>query len=100
MGDYVEAEWLALQQDEADDYVIATGEAHSVQEFVDEAFAVVGLDPKQYVKSSKEFFRVTPTSTLTGDSSKARKILGFSPKVNFSKLVKMMVEADLEREKQ
>ena len=99
-GDYVEAEWLALQQDEADDYVIATGKAHSVQEFVDEAFAVVGLDPKKYVKSSKEFFRVTPTSTLTGDSSKARKILGFSPKVNFSKLVKMMVEADLEREKQ
>ena len=99
-GDYVEAEWLALQQDEADDYVIATGKAHSVQEFVDEAFAVVGLDPKKYVKSSKEFFRVTPTSTLTGDSSKARKILGFSPKVNFSKLVKMMVEADLDREKQ
>tara|TARA_A100001037_G_scaffold306243_1_gene350140 strand:- start:590 stop:1567 length:978 start_codon:yes stop_codon:yes gene_type:complete len=99
-GDYVEAEWLALQQDEADDYVVATGKAHSVQEFVDEAFAVVGLDPKKYVKSSKEFFRVTPTSTLIGDSSKARKILGFSPKVNFSKLVKMMVEADLEREKQ
>jgi|TARA_B110000263_G_scaffold1526_2_gene1266 GDPmannose 4,6-dehydratase len=98
-GDYVEAEWLAVQQDQADDYVIATGEAHSVQDFVDAAFATVGLDPEQYVKSSQEFYRVTPTSTLVGNSEKAREILGFNPKVSFSNLVRMMVENDLEIEK-
>ncbi len=98
-GDYVEAEWLALQQDKADDYVIATGEAHSVQDFVDAAFATVGLDPKDYVKSSQEFYRVTPTSTLVGNSAKAREVLGFHPKVSFSNLVRMMVENDLEMEK-
>ena len=98
-GDYVEAEWLAVQQEEPDDYVIATGEAHSVQDFVDEAFKVAGLDSERYVKSSSEFYRVTPTSTLVGDSTKAREILGFRPRINFQELVKMMVEADLERER-
>jgi GDPmannose 4,6-dehydratase len=98
-GDYVEAEWAAAQMEKADDYVIATGEAHSVQDFVDAAFSVVGLDPKNHVKTSSEFFRPTPTSTLIGDYSKAKEALGFEPKTRFKDLVRMMVEADLERER-
>jgi len=95
-GDYVEAMWLMLQQDKADDYVIATGENHSVEEFVKEAFQVVGISNWQkYVKISKAFIRPAEVDFLIGDSSKARKVLGWKPKVNFGQLVKMMVEEDI-----
>lgn len=94
--DYVEAMWLMLQQDKADDYVIATGENHSVEEFVKEAFQVVGISNWQkYVKISKAFIRPAEVDFLIGDSSKARKVLGWKPKVNFGQLVKMMVEEDI-----
>lgn len=98
-GEYMEAAWNILQQDDPDDYVIGTGEAHSVQEFVNEAFKCAGLDPAQYVESSCEFIRPTATSTLIGNISKARKSFGFDPKVRFKELVKLMVDADLEIEK-
>ena len=96
-GDYVEAMWLMLQQKKPDDYVIATGENHSVAEFVQEAFKVAGiLDWKKFVKVSKEFFRPAEVDFLIGDYSKAKKILGWKPKVTFRELVKMMVEADIQ----
>lgn len=98
--EYMEAAWQMLQLDEPNDFIIATGEAHSVQEFVEEAFAVVNLNPEEYVVSSQEFFRPTKTGALIGDISKARTIFGFEPKVKFQELVKLMVEADLEAEKQ
>jgi GDPmannose 4,6-dehydratase len=100
-GDYVEAMWLMLQQKEPDDYVIATGENHSVQEFVQEAFSVVGItDWEKHVISNKEkHMRPAEVDYLIGDASKARKVLGWEPKTSFKDLVKMMVEADLEREK-
>ena len=95
-GDYVEAMWMMLQQQKPDDYVIATGENHSVREFVAEAFKVIGITNWQkYVKTSKEFIRPAEVDFLIGDSSKARKVLGWEPKVNFKELVKMMVEADI-----
>ena len=95
-GDYVEAMWLMLQQREPDDYVIATGENHSVQEFVEEAFKVVGISNwKKYVKTSKELYRPAEVDFLIGDATKARKALGWKPKVSFSDLVKIMVEADI-----
>jgi len=95
--EYMEAAWTMLQQEEPDDYVIATGKTHSVEEFVDAAFSVVGLTSSDYVQTSREFVRSTKTSTLKGDISKARGF-GFEPKVGYSQLVKLMVEADLERE--
>lgn len=98
--EYMEAAWRMLQQDTPDDYIIATGEAHSVKEFVDEAFAAVGLDPGKHVETSAEFLRPSKTSALIGDTSKARQAFGFNPKVRFKELVKLMVEADLEKEKQ
>ncbi|MBI3282531.1 GDP-mannose 4,6-dehydratase [Candidatus Curtissbacteria bacterium] len=95
-GDYVEAMWLMLQQDKPDDYVIATGSNHSVAEFAREAFKVAGVDNfRKYVRVSKEFIRPAEVDFLIGDSSKARKILGWKPKVTFRQLVKMMVEADI-----
>lgn len=95
-GDYVEAMWLMLQQSKPDDYVVATGENHSVKEFVEEAFKVIGIsDWKKYVKTSKEFIRPAEVDFLIGDSAKARRVLGWKPKVNFKQLVKMMVEADI-----
>jgi GDPmannose 4,6-dehydratase len=94
-GDYVEAMWLMLQQDVADDYVIATGETYSVKEFLDEAFGYVGLDWKKYVEISEKYFRPAEVDLLIGDATKARKNLGWKPKVNFKELVKMMVDADL-----
>ncbi len=95
-GDYVEAMWLMLQQEKADDYVIATGENHSVEEFVKAAFEVIGVNNwKKYVKISKEFMRPAEVDFLIGDASKARKILGWTPKISFKALVKMMVEADI-----
>jgi GDPmannose 4,6-dehydratase len=96
-GDYVQAMWLMLQQGEPDDYVIATGETHSVKEFVELAFSYVGLDWKKYVISDKKYFRPAEVDLLIGDSTKARQKLGWKPKVNFKQLVEMMVEEDLKR---
>jgi GDPmannose 4,6-dehydratase len=94
-GDYVEAMWLMLQQPKADDYVIATGETHSVREFLEEAFGIVGLDWQKYVEIDQKYFRPAEVDLLIGDPSKAKKILGWEPKVKFKDLVKMMVEADI-----
>jgi GDPmannose 4,6-dehydratase len=94
-GDYVEAMWMMLQQQRAQDYVIATGETYSVREFLDEAFGYAGLDWKRYVKISEKYLRPAEVDLLIGDSSKARKELGWKPKVHFKELVKMMVDADL-----
>ena len=96
-GDYVRAMWLMLQQDTADDYVIATGEAHSVRELVEEAFGRVGLDWEEYVRMDPRFLRPAEVDHLIGDSSKARQVLGWTPSVDFRGLVHMMVDADLER---
>jgi len=96
-GDYVEAMWLMLQADEPDDYVIATGEEHSVQEFVDVAFAHAGLDPTQHVKTDPEFLRPAEVDHLVGLADKARTQLGWQPRVPFKELVEMMVDADLDR---
>jgi len=95
--DYIEAIWLMIQQKEPDDYVIATGEAHSVQEFVEKAFDVVGLDWQEYVKVDKRFFRPLDVPCLAGDHSKAEKKLGWKPRVKFDELVKIMVKEDLRR---
>ncbi len=95
-GDYVEAMWLMLQQEIADDYVIATGENHSVEEFIKVAFEVIGeKNWKKHVKISKEFMRPAEVDFLIGDASKAKKVLGWTPKVSFKELVKVMVEADV-----
>jgi GDPmannose 4,6-dehydratase len=93
-GDYVEAMCLMLQSDEPDDYVIATGEEHSVQECADIAFAHAGLDWNQYVKTDSEFLRPAEVDHLVGDATKARKQLGWQPRVSFKELVEMMVDAD------
>jgi GDPmannose 4,6-dehydratase len=95
--DYMEGAWRMLQADEPDDYVLATGEAHSVQEFLDEAFAYAGLDPAQYVKIDARYFRPAEVDALVGDASKARVKLGWEPTVRFHELVRMMVDADRER---
>jgi GDPmannose 4,6-dehydratase len=95
-GDYVEAMWLMLQTDEPDDYVIATGEEHSVQEFADIAFAHAGLDTK-HVRSDPKFLRPAEVDHLVGDATKARDQLGWQPRVSFKELAEMMVDADLER---
>ena len=95
-GDYVEAMWLMLQQKEPDDYVIATGENHSVADFVQEAFKVIGITNwKKYVKTAKELYRPAEVDFLIGDAEKATKALGWKPKVAFKDLVKMMVESDI-----
>jgi GDPmannose 4,6-dehydratase len=96
-GDYVEAMWMMLQEDEPDDFVIATSEPHSVQEFVDAAFAHVGIDPAPYVGVDPKFLRPAEVDHLVGDPSKAREQLGWQPRVSFSELVEMMVDADIER---
>jgi GDPmannose 4,6-dehydratase len=98
-GDYVEAMWLMLQQDRPDDYVIATGETHSVREFCELTFARLGLDWQQYVEVDSRYFRPTEVDLLLGDASKARKVLGWSPRVTFKDLVDMMVDADWARAK-
>ena len=97
--EYMEAAWQMLQLDQPDDFIIATGEAHSVQEFVETAFAVVNLKPEQYVVTDTNLMRPTKTSVLVGDISKARTRFGFDPKVKFKELVKLMVEADLDEER-
>ena len=96
-GDYVEAMWLMLQQDAADDYVIATGESHSVRDLVELAFSPVGLDWQQYVAVDPDLKRPAEVDLLRGDATKARHRLGWAPKVRFPELVRMMVEADLAR---
>ncbi|MBI4085864.1 MAG: GDP-mannose 4,6-dehydratase [Candidatus Liptonbacteria bacterium] len=93
--EYMEAAWNIMQQPKADDYIICTGEAHSVQEFVDEAFATVGLDSQKYVKINPKFLRPAQNTALVGDISRAQNAFGFSPKIKFKELVKLMVEADL-----
>ncbi len=97
--EYMEAAWTMLQQDHADDYVIGTGESHSVSEFVNESFSIAGLDPKKHLETSNEFMRPTKTSALIADGTKARRILHFEPKVKFGALVQLMVEADLVNER-
>jgi GDPmannose 4,6-dehydratase len=96
-ADYVEAMWLMLQADAADDYVIATGEEHSVREFAKIAFSHVGLDAEEYVKSDPQFLRPAEVDQLVGDASKAREKLGWTPRVSFRELVELMVDADVER---
>ena len=93
-GDYVEAMWLMLQQDTPDDYVIATGESHSVRDCLDVAFGTLGLDWKPYVEIDQRYFRPTEVDHLHGDASKARAKLGWAPKVSFRQLIEMMVRAD------
>jgi GDPmannose 4,6-dehydratase len=95
-GDYVEAMWMMLQQDEPEDYVIGTGETHSVRDFVEEAFASVGLDWRDYVEIDPRFFRPADVEYLRCDPGKAKRQMGWEPRVKFHELVKMMVEADLE----
>ncbi len=95
--DYVESMWLILQQDTPDDYVIATGETHSVREFVEEAFKVVGLDWRKYVEVKESFKRPIDVNYLKGDYSKAKDKFGWEPKVKFKELVKKMVRTDLAR---
>jgi GDPmannose 4,6-dehydratase len=96
-GDYVEAMWRMLQQPTADDYVIATGESHSVRELVEAAFGCVGLDWHQYVRGDPSQLRPAEVDHLIGDASKAHRVLGWSPRVAFPALVEMMVRADLDR---
>ena len=95
-GDYVEAMWRMLQQDKPDDYAIALGETHSVREFVEKVFQKLDMDYHQYVEVDPRYFRPTEVDVLLGDSSKARKNLGWEPKVSFDNLIDMMVQADVE----
>jgi GDPmannose 4,6-dehydratase len=96
-GDYVEMMWLMLQQDAPGDYVVATGETHTVREFCEFAFARVGLDYNEYVKVDPRFVRPAEVDLLLGDPSKAKRVLGWEPKVTFPGLVEMMVDADMVR---
>ncbi|MEZ7961457.1 MAG: GDP-mannose 4,6-dehydratase [Ilumatobacter sp.] len=99
-GDYVKAMWMMLQQDEPDDFVISTGEAHTVQEFVEKSFAHAGLGGwEQYVRQDPKFFRPAEVDLLVGDSAKAKAVLGWEPEVGFDELVKMMVDNDMALEK-
>ena len=95
-GDFVEAMWLMLQQGKPDDFVIATGETHSVREFAEKVFAKLDLDYKKYVAVDPRYFRPTEVDVLLGDSSKATKILGWQPKVTFDELINMMISTDME----
>ena len=100
-GDYVEAMWLMLQQPRGDDYVIATGETHSIRDFLDAAFAHVGIaDWTPHVRQDERFMRPAEVDHLIGDASKAREVLGWKPRVSFRELVALMVEADLEATRQ
>ena len=97
-GDYVQAMWAMLQQDDPDDYVIATGETHSIEEFATRAFAEVGLDWHEYVRSDTKFYRPAEVNLLIGSAAKAENVLGWEPTVDFSRLVTMMMQADLVKE--
>jgi GDPmannose 4,6-dehydratase len=92
--------WLILQQDEPDDYVVATGERHSVREFAQKTFDLLDLDWEEYVAFDPRYMRPAEVDLLQGDATKARKVLGWEPKVSFDELIEMMVEADLELAKQ
>ncbi len=94
--EYVEAMWLMLQQDQPDDYVVATGETHSVREFLEAAFACVGLTGGNMSKLIRDYYRPAEVDLLMGDASKARRQLGWEPKTKFHDLVKLMVEADMQ----
>jgi GDPmannose 4,6-dehydratase len=94
-GDYVQAMWMMLQQDEPDDYVVATGETHSVRELCQVAFDCVGLAWEDYVVVDQKFYRPAEVDLLIGDASKAHAKLGWEPNVSFKELVELMVEADL-----
>ena len=94
--EYVEAMWLILQQDKPGDYVIATGQAYSVEEFLQEAFSYAGLELDKHVEIDPKYFRPTEVDVLTGDATQAREVLGWEPKVSFSELVRIMVDADME----
>jgi len=96
--DYMEAIWLMMQQDQPDDYVIATGETYTVRDFLDEAFNHLGMDWKKYVEIDPRYYRPTEVDVLMGDSSKARKKLNWRPKMKFTDLVRVMVDADLRAE--
>ena len=96
-GDYVEAMWNMLQQESPDDFVIGTGETHSVREFCEEAFSHVDLDYKDFVVQDQRFYRPAEVDLLVSNPGKARQVLGWEPRVNFKQLVKMMVDADMER---
>jgi GDPmannose 4,6-dehydratase len=96
-GDYVRAMWLMLQRDEPSDYVVATGETHAVQEFVDLAFAYAGLEANDHVKTDPRYLRPAEVDQLVGDAAKAKADLGWEPEVSFRELVETMVDADLER---
>jgi GDPmannose 4,6-dehydratase len=101
-GDYVEAMWLMLQQDVPDDYVVATGESHSVREFVEEVFSYLDLDWQKYVEIDSRYFRPTEVDFLQGDPAKAKKLLNWQPRLTFKELAKLMTDADMkiaEREK-
>ena len=95
-GDFVEAMWLMLQQDEPDDYVIATGKTHSVREFTEKTFQKLGLDYEKYVEIDSRYFRPTEVDVLLGDPAKAKKKLGWEHKVSFDELIDMMIEADMD----
>jgi len=99
-GDFVEAMWLMLQHERPDDFVVATGERHSVREFCEAAFGLLDLDYEEHVKVDERYFRPAEVDVLQGDTTRARMVLGWSPKIEFSDLVNMMVEADLELAKQ
>lgn len=94
--DFIEAMWLMLQADEPDDYVVATGEKHSVREALEVAFSHVGLDPERYVEIDPRYFRPAEVDSLLGDASKAKEKLGWEPKVKFQELIRLMVDADIE----
>ncbi len=94
--DFVEAMWLAMQQDKPDDFVVATGESHSVRELCEEAFGNVGLDYRDFVQLDPRYLRPSEVDHLQGDASKARKALGWAPRTSFKELIKLMVESDLE----
>jgi GDPmannose 4,6-dehydratase len=94
--DFVEAMWLVLQRDQPDDYVVATGETHSVREFLEEAFSYAGLDWKEFVVVDPKYFRPAEVDFLQGDPTKARTVLGWKPRVSFKELVRLMVDADME----
>jgi GDPmannose 4,6-dehydratase len=96
-GDYVEAMWLMLQQEKPDDFVIATGETHSVREFVEKVFDKLGLDYQKHVVIDPKYFRPTEVDVLLGDSTKAKKTLDWNPKVGFDQLIDMMIAADMEQ---
>jgi len=94
--DYVEGMWLMMQQEKSEDYVLATGETHSIREFLDEAFKLIGIDNwSSYIKVDQKFIRPVEVSYLLGDASKAKKVLGWEPKTSFKELVKIMVENDI-----